>query len=384
MRLEFASAGRIIFGEGTVIEAASTARQYGERVLLVCGAGKTVPDRMIDLLAGNGLFVSPFLVDHEPSLDMVRSALTQIRAEQLELVVAYGGGSSIDTAKAAAILARNSGDPLDYLEVVGKGLPLKNSGLPVIAVPTTAGTGSEVTRNAVIYVKEQKVKVSLRSAMMIPKLAVVDPELTYSVPPEITASTGMDALTQVLEPFVSVRANPLIDSFCRDGLQRSGRSLLAAYQNGSNSPARMDLSLTSLMGGLALANAGLGAVHGFAAPIGGMFDVAHGVVCARLLAPVIQINVLAMRKRNPEHPALEKYQEAARLITGSPHANAQVLVNWLEALCEEMQIPRLGEIGIHASDIEEISTKAAKASSMQANPIQLDLAELREILNLGL
>lgn len=384
MRFEFATAGKIIFGEGTVIEAALAAREYGEKVLLVSGAGKTDASRMTDYLAGNGMDVMLLRVEGEPTVQTILDALEHIRDARIDVVVAFGGGSSVDTAKAVAALAGNPGDPMDYLEVVGKGQALGARGLPVIAVPTTAGTGSEVTRNAVLGVPEKQMKVSLRSPFLLPALAVVDPELCISLPPAVTASTGMDALAQVIEPFVSTRSTPFTDLYCKEGMLRVGRSLLAAFRDGNNLAARVDMSFASLMGGLALANSGLGAVHGFASPLGGMFNAAHGAICARLLAPTIQMNLLALGKRAPDHYAINKYAEAARLVTGSRKADAPVLIAWLDALCEEMQIPRLSAMGVKASDIPEAVSKAAGASSMKANPIQLTSEELTAILEMAL
>lgn len=380
MRFEFSTSGKIIFGEGTVVEAVTAVQALGERALLICGAGKTAPNQLMELLNGSGVSTELFSVEREPTPEMVSEGLNLIRANRIQVVVALGGGSSIDTAKAAAVLAGNPGDPVDYLEVVGKSFPLQSPGLPMIAIPTTSGTGSEVTRNAVLYVKEKRMKVSLRSPFMIPKVAIVDPELTYSVPPNVTASTGMDALAQVLEPFVSSRSNPLVDALCCDGMERAGRSLHDAYQDGSNRRARNDMSFASLLGGLALANAGLGAVHGFASPIGGMYDASHGTICARLLAPVVRVNVKALEQRASAQPALGKYQKAARLITGSARAGAADLPIWVEALCDEMHIPKLRDIGVQENELEEIARKAASASSMQANPIKLEMAELLEIL----
>jgi alcohol dehydrogenase class IV len=325
-----------------------------------------------------------FQVAHEPTVDLVQRGVRLAHAVGTQVVVGFGGGSAIDTAKAIAGLVTNPGPVLDYLEVVGRGIPLKSPALPLVAIPTTAGTGSEVTRNAVLAVPEQKVKVSLRSILLMPRLAVIDPELTYTMPPAVTASTGMDALTQVVEPFVSTRANPMVDSLCREGMLRAGRSLLKAYQNGEDSEAREDMSYTSLMGGLALANAGLGAVHGFAAPLGGLYPAAHGVLCARLLGPVVRINYQALLARYPGHPVLGKYAEAARLVMGSSADSVEVWADWIEDLCQKMEIPRLGDLGLKQEAFGEIVERASVASSMQANPVRLEGDELAKILSLAL
>jgi alcohol dehydrogenase class IV len=305
------------------------------------------------------------------------------------MVISLGGGSALDIGKAVAVLLTNPGEIYDYLEVVGKGKGLTHSGLPFIAIPTTAGTGSEVTRNAVLGAEVPEkpgefVKVSLRSAFMLPRLALVDPELTFSLPPNITAATGMDALTQLIEPFLSNKANPLTDGICREGIVRVARSLPAAVRQGDNSAARSDMSIASLFGGLALANAKLGAVHGFAAPIGGLFHAPHGAICARLLPIVMQMNYRALLQRDPEGAVLGRFAEVARLLTGNPAATAQDAVNWLTDLSSDLNIQGLASYGITSADLERLAGLAAKASSMQGNPIKLSNGELIEILALAL
>jgi len=384
MRFEFMTATRIIFGPGCISEAVTATANLGKKVLLVTGEGNPSALRLEDDLCGYGLEVQVFKVSQEPTIEMVELGVALARRMGTQVVVGFGGGSAIDSAKAIAGLGPNPGPILDYLEVVGKGTPLSQPALALVAVPTTAGTGTEVTRNAVLAVPEFKVKVSLRSRFLLPKVAVVDPELTYSVPPTVTASTGMDALAQVIEPFVSIRANPLVDGFCREGMIRAGRSLLNAYLNGSNHTAREDMSYTSLMGGLALANGGLGAVHGFAAPLGGMYRVAHGTLCARLLPAVVRVNIRALRMRAAQHPAIRKYEQAASHILGQENRKAEELADWLDNLCQEMSIPRLSEFGIKQKDSPGVIEKAAVASSMQANPIKLENQELFEIFTQSL
>ncbi len=372
MRFEFATATRILFGPGTVAELAPAARAFGRRALLVAGlpAGK-IP------VAIEGV---RFQVDGEPTLDLVRQGVRLLQAEQCDVVIGFGGGSAIDTAKAVALLAANSGEPLDYLEVVGKGATPENPSLPCIAVPTTAGTGAEVTRNAVLASPEHGVKASLRSPFMLPRLALVDPELTLDLPAALTAATGLDALTQLIEPFVSARANPLTDGICREGLARAARSLARAFHNGQDAAAREDMALASLFGGLALANAGLGAVHGFAAPIGGEFHAPHGAVCAALLAGVMEANLRALRRRQPQSPALERYAEIARILTGRSDAAAEDGAAWVRALVGELSIPALSAYGLRREHVPALVEKARRASSMKGNPIELTPEELSEIL----
>jgi alcohol dehydrogenase class IV len=274
----------------------------------------------------------------------------------------------------------NGGELLGYLEVIGRGRSLMKPAAPLIAIPTTAGTGVEVTRNAVLASPEHQVKVSLRSPLMLPKVALVDPELTYDLPPAITASTGLDALTQLIEPFTSCRANPMTDALCIEGIRRVARSLRIAYHTGHATSARQDMALASLFGGLALANAGLGAVHGFAAPIGGMFPAPHGAVCAALLPQVMAANLRALRSRAPDSDTLRRYDEIARLVTGKSAATADDGVRWAGELVKELGIPGLSAYGVGPQHCGELVEKAAKASSMKANPVALTAMELTEVL----
>ena len=374
---EFATAARILFGEGTLRQVPAAAAALGRRALLVTGAS---PDRAAPLqkaLEAAHVSTVLFSVPGEPTLDLIRSA-----PRDFDLVVALGGGSALDAAKALAALLTNPGDPSDYLEVIGLGRPLAIQAAPCIAIPTTAGTGSEVTRNAVLGSPQHRVKASLRSASMLPRLAVVDPELTYELPRPITASTGLDALTQLIEPYVSVRANPMTDQFCVEGMRRAALALPRVWENGGDRHARGDMSWASLLGGMALANAALGAVHGFAAPVGGMFPAPHGAVCAALLPHAMDVNVEALRARSPEK--LERYHGVARLLTGKPHATASDGVAWVAALCRKLEIPPLRNYGVTQSDLPVLVEKAAQANSMKGNPIVLTEGELREIISRAL
>jgi alcohol dehydrogenase class IV len=299
-------------------------------------------------------------------------------------VISFGGGSAIDAGKAVAALLANPGDPLDYLEVIGRGQPLRSPSAPFIAVPTTAGTGAEVTRNAVLGSPEHGVKASLRSAGMLPTVAIVDPELTLGLPPHLTAQTGLDALTQLIEPFVCRKANPITDAFCRQGIPLVVRSLQQAFADGTDLRARTDMALASLLGGLALANAGLGAVHGFAAPIGGMFPAPHGAVCATILPHAMKANIEALRKRDPHGPGLARFQELAELITGDRDAAIEDGLAWVQTLCQDLRVPGLSQWGVRVSDGPELAMKAARANSMKANPIDLAEGELVEILERAL
>lgn len=384
MRFEFATAGRIIFGAGTLAEAGPLAASFGRRALVVTGRSLDRALPLVDRLNAAGVGAGVFEVHGEPTLDRVAAGAAIAREGGCDLIVAIGGGSAIDAGKAIAALLTNPGDPYDYLEVVGRGQPLSVAPAPFIAIPTTAGTGAEVTRNAVIGVPEQAVKVSLRSPLMLPRVALVDPELTYGLPPALTASTGMDALTQCLEPFVSPAATPLTDAICREGLRRAARGLRQAFHSGHDVAARTDMAMASLCGGLALANARLGAVHGFAAPLGGMFPAPHGVICGRLLAPVMAANIRALRERAPTSPAIERYAEVARILTGEPAALPEEGAGWVAGLCAELGLPPLGRFGIGEADVAAVIPKARRASSMQGNPIELTDDELAGILRAAL
>ena len=384
MRFDFATSTRILFGSGEVCEVAPAAKEMGGRAMLVVGRSPESAAFLVDALKNEGIGCVSWAVRAEPSVSLVREGVEFARQEQCDLVIAFGGGSAIDAGKAIAALLTNGGELDDYLEVIGKGQPLQNPSVPYIAVPTTAGTGSEVTRNAVLASPEHRVKVSLRSPMMLARLVVVDPELTLDLPPALTASTGLDALTQLIEPYVSIRANPLTDGFCLEGLRRVSRSLRRAYHCGSDIAAREFMSLASLLGGLALANAGLGVVHGFAAPIGGMFDAPHGAICAALLPHGMAINIHASRARTPDGETLRRYETVARLLTGKPDALAEEGVEWVRQLCRELQIPPLSSYGIQARDVPTLVEKASKASSMKGNPSNLTMDELREVLTRAL
>lgn len=390
---EFATAGRILFGPGTRRQLAAAARALGSRALIVTGRHLANDDAWAALEIDIDLNASArFVVDGEPTCDTVRDGVRACHAAACDIVIGIGGGSVLDAAKAIAALATNPGDPLDYLEVIGLGRPLSATPAPCIAVPTTAGTGSEVTRNAVLGSHEHRRKASLRHPAMLPRLAIVDPELTRTLPPAVTASTGLDALTQVIEPYVSSRATPLTDALCLEGIRRVARALriaastpgAAALSDEEMLAARTDMSFASLLGGLALANAGLGIVHGFAAPIGGMFPAPHGAVCAALLPHGITTNLHALRTRAPHHPAIDRYRHIAIALTGNPAASADDGVTAITALCADLHIPSLRAYGIGDEHVADVSHEAQRASSMKANPIELTDEELRTTLRAAL
>lgn len=381
---EFVTATRIIFGKGSLGVGIESAAQMGKKALVVHGTGKAPISNLFVQLKNSEVDYISATVEHEPTVDQVQNITSTARSQNCDYVIAIGGGSALDTGKAVAAMLTNSGDLLDYLEVVGKNLPLKNPSAACVAIPTTSGTGTEVTRNSVLSVQDKQIKVSLRSNLILPRLAVIDPELTYSMPASVTAYTGLDALTQVIEPYVSTKRNPLIDVICRDGIERSAKSLKTAFFHGDDQEAREDLCLTSLYGGLALTNSGLGAVHGFAAPLGGMFDAPHGAICGILLPSVVTMNIKALNHREKDNPVLQRFTDIARLLTGNLDATCEDGANWLAELVQILQIPRLSEYGITSKDFPAIIEKALKASSMRANPISLSIEELTEVLESAL
>ncbi len=380
MNFEFATAQRIVFGTGKLRELPALIRGMGLRAALVTGSSAERIMPVFQTLKDQGANPAAFSIKGEPTTGRIAELAHQARDQGCDFVVAFGGGSVIDAGKAIAALLTNTHDLMNYLEVIGKGEPLTEDPAPCIAIPTTAGTGAEVTRNSVLLCTEHKVKVSMRHPKMLPTVALVDPELTLSMPPEVTASTGLDAFIQLVEAFVSIKSNPLTDGICREGLKKAAHALPRAYVRGDDLAAREDMALASLFGGLALANAGLGAVHGFAGPLGGMFAAPHGLICATLLPSVFAANIQALGDRDAESPALAKYREVARIVTGNKNADPSEGLQWINDLSMQMFVPGLEDFGITEADFPEIVGKAKSASSMKGNPIQLTDEELTDIL----
>jgi len=383
MKIDFSTSSRIIFGSGEFRKIPDLIKGWGHRAFVIRGNNPTYGKEFFDIIGFLDLEVTYFKVDKEPDIEMLCSAVKLARDNNCEFVVGFGGGSVIDTGKAVAALLNNDGDLMDYLEVVGKGLPQKNVSKPYLAIPSTAGTGSEVTRNAVIDVPEKKVKVSMRNAYMLPKIALVDPELTLDLPQNITATTGMDAFVQVIEPYVCNSPNPMVDMFCRDAIPRAAANLLIAFQEGSNIKARENMAWVSLMGGLSLANAKLGAVHGFAGPIGGMFHAPHGAICACLLPAVMRVNIENLKKNDSENLSLKRYSEIASWLANDLKAEVDDSIHFFETLCKNLKIPRLRDIGITKNDFPSIVEKSRNSSSMKGNPVLLPDEELTRILDLS-
>lgn len=380
MNFDWVAPGRIRFGDGVASELAAIAAEVGGPVFLVRGSD---PDRHGAAIAGLERVgvAGRWMVPGEPTVELAVRGAEAARESGAGLVVAVGGGAVLDAGKAIAALARNPGDPLEFLEVIGRGRPLAERPLPIIAVPTTSGTGSEATRNAVLSSPAHRLKVSLRSPWMMPRVAVVDPRLTWTLPASVTAASGLDALTQLLEPFVCSKSNWMTDALCREGLSRVGRAFARVLADPLAGEARAEMAWCSLVGGQALANAGLGVVHGFAGPIGGMFAIPHGIVCAALLAPGTRANIAALEARSPDHPALARYDEAMRRLSGDPGSDRHSLAPWLARLVATAGIPRLSTLGLRADSWAEVVAAAKGASSMKANPIVLTAEELRAVLH---
>lgn len=389
MKFEFSTARRIVFGPGAAEQLPALVAGYGKRAFLVLGSKADRLAATLDAVGSRNVATTVFNVVGEPTVEMAQAAVTAAREAKADVVAAIGGGSVLDIGKVAAVMLKNEGELSDYLETVGKGRPLREQAAPLIAVPTTAGTGAEVTYNAVLGVPDQQVKVSMRSPLMLPRWAIIDPRLTHSMPPELTASTGLDALTQLCEAFVSNKANPLTDGLCREGLQRVGRSLRKAFEDGTDAQAREDMSLAALFSGMALANAKLGAVHGFAGPLGGMTSAPHGAICGKLLPYVIQANVQALQNRlagsdtnagAEAQSILARFDEIGRILTGRDTAAASDAVSWLGELCVQFGLSGLRRYGLSKVDFPIVVERAKKASSMQGNPVELSDEELGEIL----
>ena len=380
VRFALAVPADIRFGAGRVSEVPEALSGLGaSRVLIVTGRTTSRADTLRSALREAGMSSVVFGVAAEPSIERVRAAVTLLAEAGCDAVLGFGGGSALDVAKSVAVLATSGTDPIDHLEVIGAGRPIEQPGLPCVAVPTTAGTGSEVTRNSVL--SGGGVKASLRSPLMLPRVALVDPDLLAGVPKTTIAASGMDALSQLIEPLLSRRANPFTDALARDGIRRSARSLHRAYREGMEDPGvREDLALASLFGGMCLANSGLGAVHGLAAAAGARLSAPHGAVCAAVLAATMDVDLRALRGRAPDHPALDRISEVATLLTGQPDAPPEDAIAWLRRLTAALSIPGLASYGLDQNEIAPVVMAAQKASSMRGNPIDLSDEEVGEIV----
>lgn len=389
MRFEFFSSTRILFGRGQFARLGELAGQFGRSVLLIGNGGDadepgSLAHRAGELLAAAGLKWTFLRQRGEPQVSDVERGVELARRSGTDVVVALGGGSAIDAAKAVAGVLASGGCPLDYMEVVGEGRKLARPAVPWIAAPSTAGTGAEVTRNAVIACPEKRFKASIRSEYLAARVALVDPELGVGVSAGVTARCGMDALCQLIESYTSNAAGAITDALAIKGIWLAGRSLPRAYSCGTDLEARSDMALAALLSGIALANAGLGAVHALAAPLGANFPVPHGVVCAALLPHVMSANVQALQKESPQYPVLPRYAEIGRALTGreqpSDLAAIGAGIQFVEDLAARLSIPPLRQFGLTERDIPEMAALARRTSSMRYNPVSLSDDALAEAL----
>ena len=380
---------RIVFGEGTLTHVPVQAASFGKRALLVTG-GHSFRDSpywetLTSGLRAQGISWEILPVEGEPSPQLVDDAVTAWRDAQIDVIVGIGGGSVLDAAKAVAGLLPHGNSVMDHLEGVGPEHPYNGPATPFIAVPTTAGTGSEATKNAVLSVQgAQGFKKSFRHDLLVPRYAVVDPLLLASCPQELIAANGMDALTQLLESYVSSRANPFSDALVLSGLAAVRDGLLNWYEGNENAASgRRQMAYAALLSGITLAQAGLGSVHGLASPLGALFPVPHGVVCGTLVAVATDVNIRALRERAPDSPVLEKYAQIGRMLNGRVQLPCEeawnLLVQTLNDWTQKMALPRLGGYGVQESDIPRI-VASCRGSSMKTNPVELTDAEIREVL----
>ena len=385
---QFVTASRIVFGRNRFDEVGTLTAELGRSALIVSNADRHgesgLMARTEDLLSAAGVEAVTLWISGEPEIADVDRGLEAARDAGCDVVLGLGGGSAIDTAKAVAGLLTNGGSCLDYMEVIGDGKPIREPSAPWIAVPTTAGTGAEVTRNAVIGSKEPAYKASIRSPLLLARVALVDPVLALGVRAEVTARSGLDALTQCIESYTSRGANPLTDGLARQGISRAAGSLRRAASHGADIDAREEMALSALLSGIALTNAGLGAVHGFAAPVGASYPVPHGAVCGLLLPHVMRANVAALREADRRHPWLARYAEIGRLVRGDSMPEVDAAIDsglaFTERLVRDLELPGLASFGLSESAIPDMVARARGASSMRFNPIALSEARLSKIL----
>jgi len=375
MRFEFATAGRIIFGNGTLSQVGPAAREMGRRTLVVTGSDPVRAELLLAGLRNHAVEYVTFPVSEEPTTLLAREG-TQVAIEAgCDLVIGFGGGSIIDAAKAVAALAANGGDPLDYLEIVGRSQPLTRTSLPVIAIPTTAGTGAEATMGAVITDPATHRKIDVVSPLMAPRLALVDPEVTVSLPPGMTAATGMDALTHSVEGYTATLAHPLTDAIHRQAIELLGKYLLRAYRDGSDRNARYHTMMASMIAGIGFPNSGLGAVHGLALPLGGHFNIAHGVANAILLPHVMAFNLPAARARLRD----------IAVALGAPRKSAAGAIDHVFALRRELKLPVLASFGVGEEHLDALARDAlGRNSNCVTNPRPVTEADAKEIYRAAL
>lgn len=382
---------RILFGAGRLAELPGLARGYGKKALIVTGVQsfRASPrwDWLTHELHGRGMGFDHLTVAGEPTPTLVDNAVSAFHGRGIEVVIAIGGGSVLDAGKAIAGLLPHGNSVLDHLEGVGRDIPYNGPAAPFIAVPTTAGTGSEATKNAVLSVRgENGYKKSFRHDALVPEYALVDPDLLSTCPPELIAADGMDAFTQLLESYVSSRANPMTDALAWSGMTAFRDGFFPAHEGGDDPAAqagRGGMAYASLMSGITLAQAGLGAVHGLASPLGAFYPIPHGIACGTLLAEATAVNLRALKERAPDSAALRKYAAVARLLMGrefggDDEAHA-ALVELLRGWTERLHLARLARFGVEEDQVGRIVANA-RGNSMLTNPVALTDGEIGEIV----
>jgi alcohol dehydrogenase class IV len=388
MQFEFLSTPKIFFGSDKFQNIGTLAKEFGSNLFLVTSESALPKSNFARSILENQVAkfhfnIESYIIKGEPTIEVIDLGTNKANEFKADVVIGLGGGSVLDASKAIAGLITNGGSARDYLEVVGRGETITKPPLPIIAIPTTAGTGSEVTKNAVILAKEEQFKASIRSPLLIPKIAIIDPTLMVTVPPSVTATCGMDAFTQLIEAYTSNNAQPMTDALAELGIKKVAKSLLSAYKNGQLLETRTNMALASLISGICLANAGLGAVHGFASPMGGL-NIPHGVICAALLAPTIEANISKLKSTPENQLVLEKYSRIAEIIADRTFSKMELahesFIDFLKSLTEDLKIPKLSEFGVTESVIPMIVEKAKNSSSMKYNPIHLDDTALSNIL----
>ncbi len=376
---QFMTSSRIIFGEGALQSSLSIINQFGYSVLLVTGQDRQRAEPVIHYLHNQNMRYQHVAIRGEPNITMVEETAIMGRRFKPDMVVAIGGGSVLDMGKALAAIIPNQGDVYDYVEVVGRNVPLKTKPIPMIAIPTTASTGAEVTKNAVLKSGQDKVKVSLRSPDMLPDVAIVDPVLTYGTDVYTSGRGAMDAFTHLMEAYVCGEPNPLTDMVCEEGLRRLSYSIIPGCKQ-DNPKSRADLSFAAMLGGMAITNAKLGAAHGLASALGGKISAPHSVITARLAPHVMMENIKAA-KRAGRSDVLNRYRTMAQLLTGRNDASIEDSIQWVNMILERLSLPHLSDFGVCGTSFEQVAADAMKSVAIKGNPIPLTEDRLIYILN---
>ena len=392
LNFELLPTPQLYFGVKQFSKIGFLTNLFGSNALIVASESvfknKRIQSLINEKLDENKIEYQSIFIKGEPDIDQIDKAVKFSIEQKSNVIIGLGGGSVIDAGKAISSINSNGGSAQDYMEVIGKGKKIKKEPLPYIAIPTTAGTGSEATKNAVILSKEHKLKTSIRSPLLLPKIAIIDPELMITLPPNITASTGLDALTQLIEAYTSNKSQPITDALAIMGIKKITESIIRVYEDGTDIQARSDMALGAYLSGVCLANAGLGAVHGFAGPIGGLLNIPHGIVCGALLAPTIEENIRTMISKVPYHHLLEKYVILGNLLVEFPFESVkesiQNLIGFLTNLSLILNIPKFSSFGLKSELFNTIIQKAMNSSSMKYNPVKLNESQLGSILEKAL